>query len=103
MADEHVTKRKLSDDKKDILIDFFEKSESLWSSGSQFRDKEEKDSQKVNFFDKKYRVSILEKTFHDLRTVFIREHKKNVGGKDPNNKNWEFYDWLQYLKEEIVK
>ena len=90
MADEHVTKRKLSDNKKDILIEVFEKSKPLWSSGSQFRDKEEKDSQKVNFFDKKYTVSILEKTFHDLRTAFIREHKKNVEGKTQTVKTGNF-------------
>ena len=46
MTDEHVEKRKLSDDEKDILIDFFEKNKPLWSSRSQFRDKKEKDSTK---------------------------------------------------------
>ena len=66
MADEHVEKRKLSDDEKDFLIYFFEKNKSLWSSGSQFRDKEEKKSTKeklVKLFGKKYTVDILKKTF----------------------------------------
>ena len=39
MADEYVAKRKLSDDEKDILINFFENNEHIWSSESQFRDK----------------------------------------------------------------
>lgn len=46
IADEHVEKRKLSDDEKDILIDFLEKNKTLCSSQSQFRDKEEKDPTK---------------------------------------------------------
>ena len=106
MADEHVVKRKLSDDEKDILIDFSEKNKLLWPSGSQFRNKKEKDSTKENLvklFDKKYTVDILEKTFHALRTAFTREHKQNVGGQDPNKKNWKFYDRLQYFKEEMQK
>ena len=106
MADEQVANRKLSGDEKEILIDFFEKNKPLWSSGSQFRDKEEKDSTKeklIKPFDKKYTVDILEKIFHAFRTAFIRKHKEKVGGQDPNNKKWKFYDWLQYLKEEIEK
>ena len=66
MADEHVEKRKLSDDEKDFLIYFFEKNKPLWSSGSQFRDKEEKKSTEeklVKLFGKKYTVDILKKTF----------------------------------------
>ena len=69
MADEQVVKRKLSNDEKDILIDFFEKYKPLWSSGSQFRDKEEKKSTKerlVKLFEQKYTVDILKKTFHAL-------------------------------------
>lgn len=69
MADEHVVRRKLSNDKKDILIDFFEKYKPLWSSRSQFRDKEEKKSTKeklVKLFEQKYTVDILKKTFHAL-------------------------------------
>ena len=66
MADEHVEKRKLSDDEKDFLTYFFEKNKPLWSSGSQFRDKEEKKSTEeklVKLFGKKYTVDILKKTF----------------------------------------
>ena len=103
MADEHVAKRKLSDDEKYVLIDFFEKNKPLWSSGSQFRDNEEKDSTKeklVKLFDKKYTVDILEMTFHAFRTAFIREHIKKVGGQDPNKKKWKLYDRFQYWKEE---
>ena len=103
MADEHVVKRKLSNDEKDILIDFFEKYKPLWSSGSQFRDKEEKKSTKeklVKLFEQKYTVDILKKTFHALWTIFIREHKK---AQVPNKKKWKFYDQLQYSKEEIEK
>ena len=39
-------------------------------------------------------------TFHAFRTAFIREHKKKVGGQDPNKKKWKLYDRFQYWKEE---
>ena len=57
----------------------------------------------VKLFDQTYSADILEKTFHTLRTAFIREHKKIVAGQDPNKKKWKFYEKLEFLKEEIDK
>ena len=44
----------------------------------------------VKLFDQTYSADFLEKTFHTLRTAFIREHKKIAAGQDPNKKKSKF-------------
>ena len=64
MADEQ--KKKLSEEQK---------NKPLWSSNSKFKDKEEKGATRdemVKLFDQTYSADFLEKTFHTLRTAFIR-------------------------------
>ena len=57
----------------------------------------------VKLFDQTYSADFLEKTFHTLRTAFIREYKKITAGQDPNKKKWKFYEKLEFLKEDIDK
>ena len=69
-------KKKLSEEEKNTLID---------------KNKEEKGATRdemVKLFDQTYSANFLEKTFHTLRTAFIREHKKIAAGQDPNRKKW---------------
>ena len=104
MADEQ--KKKLSEEEKNTLIGFYEINKLLLSSDSKFKDKEEKVATRdemVKLFDQTYSIDSLEKTFHALRTAFIREHKKIAAGQDPNKKKWKFYEKLEFLKEEIDK
>ena len=104
MADEQ--KKKLTEEEKNTFIGFCEINKPLWSSDSKFKDKEEKGAtrdEKVKLFDQTYSADFLEKTFHTLRTAFIREHKKIAAGQDPNKKEWKFYEKLKFLKEEIDK
>ena len=92
--------------KKNTLIGFYEINKPLWPSDSKFKDKEEKGAtgdEMVKLFDQTYSADFLEKTFHTLRTAFIREHKKIAAGQDPINKKWKFYEKLEFLKEEIDK
>ena len=44
----------------------------------------------VKLFDQTYSADFLEKTFHTLRTAFIREQKKIAAGQDPNKKKSKF-------------
>ena len=104
MADEQ--KKKLSEEEKNTLIGFYEINKPLWSSDSKFKDKEEKGATRdemVKLFDQIYSADFLEKTFHALRTAFIREHKRIAAGQDPKKKKWKFYEKLEFLKEEIDK
>ena len=104
MADEQ--KKKLSEEEENTLIGFYEINKPFWSSDSKFKDKEEKGATRyemVKLFDHTYSADFLEKTFHTLRTAFIREHKKIAAGQDPNKKKWKFYEKLEFLKEEIDK
>ena len=104
MADEQ--KKKLSEEEENTLIGFYEINKPFWSSDSKFKDKEEKGATRyemVKLFDHTYSADFLEKTFHTLRTAFIREHKKIAAGQDPNKKKWKFYEKLKFLKEEIDK
>ena len=104
MADKQ--KKKLSEEEKNTLIWFYEINKPLWRSDSKFKDKEEKGvprDEMIKPFDQTYLADFLEKTFHTLRTVFIREHKKIAAGQDPNKKKWKFYEKLELLKEEIDK
>ena len=75
------------------MIGFYEINKPLWLSDSKFKDKEEKDATRdemVNLLDQTYSADFLEKTFHTLRTAFIREHKKIAAGQDLNKKKWKF-------------
>ena len=104
MTDEQ--KKKLSEEEKNTLIEFYEINKPFWSSDSKFKDKEENGvtrDEMVKLFDQTYSADFLEKTFHTLRTAFIREHKKIAAGQDPNKKKWKFYEKLKFLKEEIDK
>ena len=81
MADEQ--KKKLSEEEKNTLIGFYEINKLLLSSDSKFKDKEEKVATRdemVKLFDQTFSAEFLEKTFHTLRTVFIREHQKIAAG-----------------------
>ena len=104
MADEQ--KKKLSEEEKNTLIGFYEINKPLWSSDSKFKDKEEKSATRgemVKLFDQTYWADFPEKTFHTLRTAFIRVHKKIAARQDPNKKKWKFYKKPEFLKEEIDK
>ena len=106
MADEQALNKKLSEEEKHVLIGFYEVNEPLWSSDSKFKDKEDKTTTKdemVKLFNHKYSIDLLEKTFHSLRTAFVRECKKVVAGQDPKKKKWKFYENLEFLKKEIDK
>ena len=75
------------------MIGFYEINKPLWSSDSKFKDKEEKCATRdemIKLFDQTYSADFLEKTFHTLRTAFIREHKKIAAGQDPNKKKSKF-------------
>ena len=87
MAEEQV-KLKLSDEEKYKLIDFYKVNKALWSSSTNFREKEEKAKAReelVNLFDSKYTDAFLEKNFHAPQTVFNRESKK-YKEKEPKKK-----------------
>ena len=101
MADKQS--KKLSEEEKNTLIEFYEINKPFWSCDSKFKDKEEKGTtghEMVKLFDQTYSADFLEKTFHTLRTAFIREHKKIAAGQDPNKKKWKFYEKLKFLKSE---
>ena len=59
----HAAKRKLSDDAKDILIDFFEKNKPFGHRNHSLEIKKKKTLRKKNWFklfDQKYTAVILE-------------------------------------------
>ena len=104
MADKQS--KKLSEEEKNTLIEFYEINKPFWSCDSKFKDKEEKGTtgyEMVKLFDQTYSADFLEKTFHTLRTAFIREHKKIAVGQDPNKKKWKFYEKLKFLKSGTYK
>ena len=104
MAEKQDLKLKLCDEEKSKLIDFFKVNKALWSSSTNFRDKEEKVNVKkalVDLFDGKFTETFLEKQFHALRTAFNRESKK-YKEKEPKKK-WKFFEQLQFLQDEIEK
>ena len=73
MANEQ--KKKLSEEEKNTLNEFYQINKPLWSSDSKFKDKEDKGATRdemVKLFDRTYSADFLEKTFHALRTTFIR-------------------------------
>ena len=88
------------------MVGFYEINKPLGSSDSKFKDKEEKGATReemAKLFDQTHSAYFLEKTFHTLRTAFIREHKKIAAGQDPSKKKWKFYEKLEFLKEVIDK
>ena len=98
------SKKRLSDDEKTTLINFYKENEAFWSSKVNFRNKEEKSAVKeqlLTLFEGKYSEGFFDKNFHALRTAFSREHKKYKG--NPSKKKWKFYDHLSFLTEELEK
>ena len=84
------------------MIGFYDINKLLWSSDSKFKDKEEKcvtRDEMVKLFDQTYSADFLEKTFHTLRTAFIREHKKLLLGKTQIRRNGNFAKNLNFSKK----
>ena len=103
VASEALRKPKLSTEEKTKLILFYKENKELWSSDFRIS-REEKVALKdtlVGLFEQKYTEELLEKTFHALRTAYVREVKK-YKDKSPKKK-WKFYDDLEFLKDEIDK
>ena len=100
---EVLKKPKLSTEEKTKLILFYKVNKELWSSD--FRtSREEKTALKetlVGLFVQKYTEEFLDKTFHALRTAYVREVRK-YKDKSPKKK-WKFYDDLEFLNDEIDK
>ena len=103
MANEQ--KKKLSEEEKNTLIGFYEINKPLWSSDSKFKDKEEKSATRdemVKLFDQTYWAGFPEKTFHTLRTAFIREHKKIAARQDPIRRNGNFTKNPNFSKKKLI-
>ena len=72
-------KQKLSDEEKPILIMFHKQNKALWSSGVNFRNKEEKSTVKedlVSLFDGRFSKDFLDRNFHALQTAENRRNTK---------------------------
>lgn len=104
MAEKQEAKLKLSDEEKKKLINFYKDKKALWSSEVNFRNREEKAEVKeelTKIFDGKFPETFLDKSFHALRTAYIRESKKYK--ENEPKKRWKFFDQLSFLEEEIEK
>jgi len=55
----------------------------------------------IGLFEQKYTEELLDKTFHALRTAYVRELRK-YKDKSPKKK-WKFFDDLEFLKDELEK
>ena len=109
--DEEKTERKLNltDEEKRVLISFYRQHPVLWN-GKAYpyqKNREEKTSlreQMFDLFDGKYKVEVLERTFHVLRTSMLREVKTtDEDGMHLSDKKWKFFDDLIFLKDVLKR
>jgi len=95
--------RKLMDEEKYKLIEFYRNNPELWSTnqGITRAQKLLKKDELVKEFGGKFQIEWLEKMFHSLRASFLREYKIN---KDKNctKRPWKFYKSMLFLKEHHV-
>ena len=94
---------------KRILINFYKEHPLLWN-GKAYpyqKNKLEKHTlkeQMVDLFHGKYKVEILERTFHVLRTSMLREVKTtDENGLHLSDKKWKFFDDLSFLKDVLKR
>ena len=80
------------------MIEFYQENRKLWVTQGITRS--QKALKKVEKFDKKFSIKILERAFHAVRDTFLREHKKyQKEGKVPNE-GWKFYECIFFMKNE---
>ena len=107
--EEEKRKLNLTDMEKRILINFYKEHPLLWN-GKAYpyqKNKLEKHTlkeQMVDLFHGKYKVEILERTFHVLRTSMLREVKTtDENGLHLSDKKWKFFDDLSFLKDVLKR
>lgn len=102
--------KRLSDEEKKTLILFYKENPPLWDgTHPQNKCKRTKEELKVKLvaqFDDLYQVDTLEKSFHSLRTSFLRELKKKAEHAESQEKDvplrkWKFMDEMEFLTQEI--
>ncbi|XP_057291198.1 uncharacterized protein LOC130613858 [Hydractinia symbiolongicarpus] len=103
MADE---KKKLSDEEKVTLINFYKANPTLWDSGNiYYKNKDKKEAAKIDLvteFEGAYSCDFLEKAFHSLRSSMLREVKRNAGSEVPSKK-WKFYEQMEFIVTDLTK
>ena len=107
--EEEKRKLNLTDKEKRILINFYKEHPLLWN-GTAYpyqKNRVEKQTlkeQMVNLFDGKYKIEILERTFHVLRTSMLREVKTTgENGLHLSDKKWKFFDDLSFLRDVLKR
>jgi hypothetical protein len=100
-----------------FLISFYEKNPVLWNqSHPHYRNHALKNKARevlMKALGNKYRMEILEKKFHSLRTSMRREVKRNLETDDSTEndepatkkpkKPWVHYEGMMFMKEEIER
>ena len=98
--------KKLADDEKRKLIEFYKENSLMWDSNNPYyKNKQKKEDVKgilVKLFDNTYTADQLEKCFHSLRSSMLREVKKNAG-LDVPSKKWKFYSDLEFIIPDLTK
>lgn len=101
---------RLSDEEKRKLIVFYKENPPLWDGNNvYYKNKLKKETIKAKLllhFNNKYEVDQLDKSFHSLRTSFMRELKKIAQHEESNErdvplKKWKFMDDMEFLLQEI--
>ena len=92
---------RLNDEEKKKLIEYYRNNKELWDKSDQnYNNKSRRTLMKnglVQEFEGKFSEEQLEKTFHSLRTSFMREVKKISSGVESK---WKFFDHMEFLKAE---
>ena len=95
--------KKLSDDEKIKLIQFYRDNAELWDSANPYyKNKEKRDELKQKMyeeFDGKFNAEHLEKCYHSLRSCMLREIKK-VNSNGDTGKKWKFYDDMDFISND---
>ena len=108
---------KITTDDLKSLISFYQKNPVLWNpSHPQYRNHALKNKAKeelVKALGSKYRIEVLEKKFHSLRTSMRREVKRiletegSANDEEPPTKKpkkpWVHYEDMLFMKEDIER
>ena len=91
------------DEEKFKLIEFYKHNPELWvtNQGISRSQRALKKVELFHAFEGKFQIDWLEKTFHGLRSSFLREFKKTKEEKY-SKKPWKFYKSMLFLKEEQI-
>uniref|UniRef100_A0A7M5WWF9 MADF domain-containing protein n=1 Tax=Clytia hemisphaerica TaxID=252671 RepID=A0A7M5WWF9_9CNID len=98
--------RKLNDEEKRTLINFYKENPILWERLPYQKSKTEKAALRqkmVDLFDGQHTAEVLERAFLILRTSMLREVKLSRSGINQWQRKWRFYDDMLFLKDVLLK